>query len=1172
MTRPKFTENQERCLAFPGNLCVLAGAGSGKTLTLVELVVRLLEGSVPGFEEPLSFQNILAITFTEKAAREMRDRVRGALNVKIRAASGHDRRYWIERRRELDRSAISTIHSFCLNVLRHFGPEVGLDPGFGILDQDRDFLPQIRRETLLDRLQDGDQDLVDLIEYFPWLSSGFSIGLDGILADIIRHERTVGRPVSLPSEKATSLEPCFDQILRAAELVQQLYAAGDLKPGKNYTNNALEFSEKALALSGQNADAWLENLAELTGPLKGNWYKGRPAKDQAQDAINTIKKELDRRAARPVLERLLRLSNHMNQAESKAKLGRDKLDFDDLLLMTRDLLAKHPHIRKLLKEQFKVVLVDEFQDTNRLQADIVAMLVEPQDRDDTIENLSGQSLMERLPKAPRHLVVFGDPKQSIYRFRGAEVSVFEGVRSGLTKDEQGGVIPLDRNFRSQSKLINFFNKFFPTVLGQEGYGPDDRQTGHRPDLYRKPAVALLDFPGGINEQESRILEAAGLVRYIKALFSDQLKIRVGEDGHTPGPDDIAVLLRRFTHLNAYEDAFRQAGLPFYTVRGRGFYQCPEVWDLINLLFYLADPANGPALLGVLRSPLAGLSDQTITRLVWRKEGERPRSLEAYFGGYPPEPPDLGSGQAILFKQVQTLLKKLTAMAGRALPAELVEIAVEETDYLAVLLAQPQGEQKAANVKRFIELTRNMPVTSLYAPSELASFMRARLEDTQDDPEAQSRGQGIQIMTIHQAKGLQFPIVFVPDAGRGPGGRMSGIVFNDADQIAIRFNDPVLDETREPVEYDRFKARHLQEEQAEHIRLLYVAATRAQDYLVFSGNIEKAQKKDGAWLNALDQFAGQEPALIKIYKDEDWAGLDTDSLELFATETGVVDDPDIGRNAVERALGQGHSRPGRISMPVTDLSLYLACPRQYFLERLVGLPHGLTESTGEPETSSKRGLTAQDKGNIFHGIMEHLDVEQLPSPEALAQSVMRVGRRYEKIPSNDEIEEISTQTRRFLETEWGREFVRSSKSGNLVSREFPFWLKIEPSEKNGQVRLILTGEIDLFFTATDGTARVVDYKYSKVKDVERYEPQVKTYALALHKAGIARTIKAGLYFALPGVEKAVEIALEPGWPEAFESELQQAAQGLAQIMDPQQPEPLPLAPCPHKGNCPYKYAC
>ena len=1167
MTRPKFTPNQERCLAFDDNLCVLAGAGSGKTLTLVELVVRLLEGAVPGFEEPFSFKNILAITFTEKAAREMRDRVSGAINDRIRTATGDHRRYWIDRRRELDRAEISTIHSFCLNVLRRFGPELGLDPGFGILDEDRDFLPQVRRETLLNLLQDGNQDLIDLLDYFAWLGSGYAVGLDGLLDEIISHERTVGRNVRLPDTKRPPLEPCFDQIVRAGELVLDMNNAGDLTPGKEYTAKALSLAKLASSLDGQPENVWLENLYELTGLLKGNWFKAKPAKDAALDAVSIIQRELDRRAAQPVAERLLRLSQLMKQAETTAKLRRDKLDFDDLLLNTRDLLAQYPYVRGQLKERFRVVLVDEFQDTNRLQADIVAMLVEPEENNAAIDDVSGQSLMERLPKAPRRLVVFGDPKQSIYRFRGAEVSVFEGVRQSISQGRTDGVIPLDRNFRSQKRLIDFFNTFFPRVMG-DGYGKDDRQTTHRPDLYKTPAVALLDTPEGENEQQERINEAESLARYITALLLDQLKVRVGEDAHSPRPDDIAVLLRRFTHLKAYEDALKQAGLPFYTVRGRGFYQCPEVWDLINLLFYLSDPANGPALLGVLRSPLAGLSDATITKLVWANDSERPRSLGAYFEPNPPETPILDPDQQILFQQVQALLISLTSDAGRSLPAELVENAVEETDYLAVLLSQAAGEQKVANVKRFIELTRSLPATSLYAPSELARYLKARLEDTRDDPEAQSRGQGIQIMTIHQAKGLQFPIVFVPDAGRGPGTRTSGIVFNVSDQLAIRFNDPSLDDLREPPEYAEFKAWHLREEYDEHIRLLYVAATRAQDHLVFSGNKEKAAKKQGSWLGDLVAFTKPDASTPKIYTHDDLSGLGTVHLDLETTDANGADDPELGRRAVERVLGQGSSRPDRISLPVTDLAIYLACPRQFYLERMVGLPRKV-QKTREKEPSSGNGLTPQDKGNIFHGLMENLDVGNLPSPEALADSVIRIGQRFGKSLRLDDAWEISNQAKNFLKTDWGRELIRSQ--GNMEGREYEFFLQVEPAQAGGP-RLTLTGEIDLFFVTSKGTLRVVDYKYSPVKDVERYAPQVKTYALALHRAGAARTIKAGLYFALPGVEQAVEIPLEPDWEKAFESELQQAAQGLSQIMDPHQPEPLPLAPCPHKDGCPYSYAC
>ena len=222
-----WTDNQLKALDFEGNMCVLAGAGSGKTMTLVELVLRLLDGSVPGLES-LDLSQILALTYTEKAAREMRDRIRSGLNKKIREAAASDRRaYWIRQRRFLDRSQITTIHSFCLQFLRQYGLELGLDPGFGIMEQERDFEADTRREILLDWIQDEKPALLDLLDYFPWMSRGRGAGVDRLLTALSAHARTYGRSVNPGSPESDRAGNHLDTLRRAADLVEELDAAAN---------------------------------------------------------------------------------------------------------------------------------------------------------------------------------------------------------------------------------------------------------------------------------------------------------------------------------------------------------------------------------------------------------------------------------------------------------------------------------------------------------------------------------------------------------------------------------------------------------------------------------------------------------------------------------------------------------------------------------------------------------------------------------------------------------------------------------------------------------------------------------------------------------------------------------------------------------------------------------
>ncbi|MDY6851914.1 MAG: UvrD-helicase domain-containing protein, partial [Thermodesulfobacteriota bacterium] len=237
-----WTVNQEKALAFETNQCLLAGAGSGKTMTLVELVLRLLQGRVPGMEDGVDLSHILALTFTEKAAGEMRDRIRLALNEEIRSAEAGRRDFWAGQRRFLDRARISTIHSFCLHILRQYGFEAGVDPDFNVLEDSRDFQAEIQRETLLNWIQSEDRDFLALLDFFPWLSRGYGQGVDRLLFELIDHERTYGRKIRAGGSEPGPLKPYFESLVSAADLIDNLDRAGELNPEKAYYRSVTGFA------------------------------------------------------------------------------------------------------------------------------------------------------------------------------------------------------------------------------------------------------------------------------------------------------------------------------------------------------------------------------------------------------------------------------------------------------------------------------------------------------------------------------------------------------------------------------------------------------------------------------------------------------------------------------------------------------------------------------------------------------------------------------------------------------------------------------------------------------------------------------------------------------------------------------------------------------------------
>ncbi|MFH1138087.1 MAG: UvrD-helicase domain-containing protein [Pseudomonadota bacterium] len=1178
MTGPetKWTEKQSQALAFEANLCVLAGAGSGKTMTLVELLLRLLEGRIPGFKKGLDLGEVLALTYTEKAAREMRDRVRLALNRKIREADPGTESLWRKQRRRLDQAQITTIHGFCLQLLRARGLEAGLDPDFYILDEERDFQDEFIRNLLLDWLQEGRSDLLDLLDYFPWLSRGRSWGVDSLLTQVLGRSRTFGRRQVPEDGPGVDIAGLIEAVADSARMINELIQAKRVPLGKEYGRRAKAFSLKALELSagGLSGEEILARAAELRSDIKGNWYAAKAPKDNALAALELLAGERARRLAKPLKARIFRLAEALAEELDRAKERRKALDFDDLLLKTKQLLAENIKARAEIKQRFQVVLIDEFQDANRLQADILAFLCEPEGREDRLG--PDASPFEDLARAARRLVVFGDPKQSIYRFRGAEVNVYGKLRDSILGNG-GRLTPLDKNFRSQGRLVRFFNSFFPEIMKpgedfESEYGPNDRQTWHRPDLGPGPAAFLLDLPPVEGAAPAREREALALADYLARLFGGGEGVVIGA-GRTPTPGDVAVLLRRFTHLKVYEEAFRRAGLPFYTVRGKGFYQCQEVWDLIDLIFFLADPTHGPALLGVLRSPLFGISDEVLTRLAWPSPGT-PQPLASYFvpgAGDLDWPPDLGEEDLAPLGQAREILRWLSRRAGRTFPAELIEAAVEKTQFLAVLLAQSQGARKAANVQGFIELTRTLPLNSLSAPGELSRFLLRRLADSQDDPEAQVSAEGadaVRIMTIHQAKGLQFPVVLVPDVGQKHRADPGPLLFGNRDSFALKFKDPAAGESLRPGDYALFQEQDLIRERAEYLRLLYVAATRAEDLLVFSGTSARSGEDD-FWLGLLRGFAennGDILGVIQVMDEErppsatacSHNNLDPSRLEPLPASAPT-------REILHRVLDRPTPRPSEITINVTDLTHFLQCPRAFYFETLLGAP---PEKPFNLEREAETGPSPREKGLVFHYLLETLELKTKPDHQRLTARGLEWARGEGWNFNEKTAAEISGSVLDFLAGEWGRDLLAHPEM--MVQRECPVWLKVE-SRAGDVPALIITGEIDLFYLKPDGSIRLVDYKFASPREAGRYEPQVKTYALALNRAGLAREMEAGLWFAGAGAGRAVAIPLRPGWIDQFEADLNAAAGRLAGIMRPDAQAPEIPRPCPNPA-CGLKYLC
>ncbi|HYR95890.1 MAG TPA: UvrD-helicase domain-containing protein, partial [Candidatus Binatus sp.] len=449
-------------------------------------------------------------------------------------------------------------------------------------------------------------------------------------------------------------------------------------------------------------------------------------------------------AALPENARLSELIGAIAETVRARKREDAVLTFDDLITETHAVLGAHPAVRERYTRRFRAILVDEFQDTDRVQADVIRLLAEGS-------------------PAPM-LFVVGDEKQSIYRFRGADVAVFQAVGR-----EIGTERPLGTNFRSVPAILHFVNALATAIFRVPPGGDPEHWTRfeasqrlvpHRPATGPDPAVRLVSFVEEHAARELAVAEARELEARVLAGVVERIH---DEDAIPYGA--IAVLFRAFTEVKTYENALRRREIPYYVVKGRGFFQCQEVTDVVSVLAAVLDPRDEVALAAALRSPLFAIDDDTLRRLAW-PEG-RPRPALARRFRRDETFADVATEAATLAR-IRDLLLRLRTLASRATIAELLEEVCAATDFEAVCLTQFQGPQKVANVRKLIELARDWERKRLFSLRDFVRTVR-RLAETEpreaEAPLVAEQDDVVRLMTVHQAKGLEFRAVIVPDLGR-----------------------------------------------------------------------------------------------------------------------------------------------------------------------------------------------------------------------------------------------------------------------------------------------------------------------------------------------------------------------------------------------------------------------
>ena len=779
-----------------------------------------------------------------------------------------------------------------------------------------------------------------------------------------------------------------------------------------------------------------------------------------------------------------RVSRRFASLYDAQKRAQGLLDFDDLLYFTDRLLADDTPARRAVRDKYRsrfaAILVDEYQDTNLLQDRIVEAL-----------------------KSPGALFIVGDVQQSIYAFRQADPEIFQRrLREAMapaTKASAGrraGTFHLRRNYRTRPEIIRFVNALFAD-LTKGSFEPLVPVRKAEPG----PAVEVLCVRAeeGLGLDRSRVREARSLAWYIR----EAVKKKRFKHG------DIALLFRSLKKSHLYEKELADAGIPFHVIRPGDFFEKPEVRDLVNFLSLLENPLEDVPLAGVLRSPLVGIGDETLfwlarTAKSARREASLWNAVEKEEGV-----PEIAEAERGKIRSFLGLLKGLRGQKDSLGLSELVLRALRETDYEARLMTEEGGRQKAANVRKLVDLLERLGRKNVFGIGDLVWHLSRLSEQEIRESEAhlaEERSDSVRLLTVHQAKGLEFPCVIVADMGRQENAKPRGPFLAREDE-GLGLN---IDKSPDAC-YQRINEALKLKESAEQDRVLYVALTRARERLVLSG---AAGGSSATWMARIVKAMGLEPAAKKTFK---WKGL--------AIGLVPVHDEPPPRPRAKRPLAEDPAFRKALAepSPARDWESAFRQPEKPYEQTDDTTVSALAARAAEggrvmeePDQDDPDAMPADEYGTLFHRVMELL-AHSRPArvPESFFRSPFLQ-------PLTDETRaRLKKDTLVFWDGPWGAE-VRSSKKRYP---ELPFVYNTG--------RGLLRGQIDLIYQTKEGEWVLLDYKTGAV--TAAHELQLSLYALVFKRLTGEEITRGVLYFSATGEtiefpyagrdEEAVERRLE-----------------------------------------------
>ncbi len=1007
-------EQKEAIRRFGRDLVVFAGAGSGKTALLAERFLYAVT------RERVAPDKILAITFTEKAAHEM----------KLRVVRQCEEKGLSSLRQSLENASISTIHSFCARVLRENPIESGVDPFFQILNE-------AETELLMSRVTDRLFEVETQNE--TWLAILTEVG---------------------------------EQNVRAG--LRTLYGLGRASADDKRIFRCPQYTEE-------------KKMEDITRPVK--------------------------------LEFLKMVSRFKELYESE-KMKRAAYDFEDLVYLVYRLFSDPaPQCRAVLSRYqslFSRVLVDEYQDTSSLQAAIIDHL-----------------------KKDNRLFFVGDVQQSIYGFRHADPLALQRLLGPEKNGKNFEKVFLSRNHRSRGEILSWVNHFFKTVSGASGFLP--LEAGKKFSEERSHALEILcirrDEVRADSLEKARVLEARALAARIRELVSVGLGFE-GKDGISRPAQyrDFAILLKSTTFSHLYERELSEAGIPFYALKGKGFYEKPEILDLLSCLTLLEDPDDDIALACVLRSPLVAASDDALFWLAFHAKGEDKQAPLSKALERLEEAQEISGRDRESLGRFREWIEALRFSKDRRKLSELLGEIFARTQYEAKLLAQKEGRQKIANVLKFVEIASSLEEREILGVGDFVRAIRGISEEELMEAEAQIEsgdGDVVTVSTIHAAKGLEFPCVIIADMGAERRENSLPVILSTKETgLGMKWPDPVTRKRIPDYTYTQIESQLRERRAEEDSRVLYVAMTRAKEHLIFSGSLPaRPRLKDDTWMEKLMSVVGTQAlestdplvecggVRFKIIKPTVYSGSGAAPDPLLADRLGLRE---VGMDptsvSVEKALKLGvridpeSPRPGR--EPVDYRKRFEPVLKDYTHTQDLTVTDVLMQSLVGPERASagfeedrvlgtdrEESQTPRNEfGVLYHKLMQNLATER---PKT-------VRNRLFDLPFLDtlgvaEKEEMKQSVLKF----WRGPLGALVRQARRCYPELPFIYQT----RHG----VLKGQIDLVLQSREGKWMLLDYKTNrlepagKIAAAETYRVQLLLYALVFGRLYGEFPVKGMLYF-------------------------------------------------------------